>query len=319
MNRMIFALLLLVGSLCATCPTGTGYSEVCNVAAFDDCGNATLFIALSFATVAFAIGLAYMYGKLKEDAKFSMWAKDEAQNLLISVLLFVGLLAFFTGSCAISASFSSSDPLRTSIGYIDGLLEKNGNDLVRTLSMESIDEQTRATPSLYIGMTPFGGSGVSYRAGYKARSAHKELVIDLYLPFIASLTAQKYLLQTIQWFGASVLLPFAFVMRIIPPTREFGNVLIALFFGLYIVAPALYVMSAQAFSNATAQPVLISGENTFYSYGLDGKTVGEDVRLSAFYRMGSTIPQAVFLPNLVLIVVITCTMAVSKALKAIAA
>lgn len=315
-NALILALSFLAASVSAICPTGAGYQDVCSVAEFDGCGDATSFITLSFSLVALSISLIYMYGKLKEDAKASTWAKDEAQNLLITVLLFIGLLAFFTASCSISAAYAGSDPFRAADTYMSSLLEKNGNEVIRSLTTGSIENQMTATSALFLGMTPFGGSGVSNRAGYKALSAQKELVVDLYLPFIASLTAQKYLLQAVQWFGASLLLPFAFVMRLVPPTRDFGNVLIALFFALYIVAPAMYVMSAQAFTRATLQPVLISNENAFYTYGLDGKTGGEEVRRAQFYQIGSTIPQAVFIPNIVLIVVITCTMALSKALKA---
>jgi len=321
---MLAIALLAMASLAqaGNCDAPKTYQEVCGIGAFDDCYGSSGFIVAAFMVVSLAIALAYMYSKLRQDPSMGVWAHDEAFNLLVSVFLFVGLLLFFSGSCSLAMGYSAgstgnSDPFRTSQNYMDRLLAGNGLDVLRGLTSDSLENQKTATYYIYYGLTPFFGSGSAGKAGYKAFSAHEEFLIDLYLPMIASLNAQKLILQTLQWVGAAVLLPFAFVMRLVPPTREFGNVLIALFFGTYIVVPTMYAMSGAAFGQIAATPVQVSGANSFCSYGLDRDSC-TPFQKTVLYKIGSTIPQAVFLPNLVLIVAITCTMAVSKALRAIA-
>ena len=306
------ALLLLAGCAFAQ----TTFMDVCGISSFDQQGDATIFIILTFAIVAFAIALAYMYGKVREEPRSQVWAKDETQNLFISVLLFVGLLAFFSGSCAVAQSYTKGvSPFDASRIYISSI-ENQGQNTLQTLTYTSIDDQEAATKYVFTGAVPFYGTGVAPDASRRADSAHKEMVIDIYLPVLASFTAQEYVLEAIQWVGVSLLLPFAFVMRLFPFTREFGNILIAVFFGIYIVAPTLYAMSGSVYDNittvATPPPV-----GNFYSFGLDAGTPTA-ASGTILYQIGSIIPQAIFIPNLVLIITITCIMSVSKGLHALA-
>ncbi len=313
---MCVGLLLLCLPAWAASGTG-GYSAACTIDSFDQ--EALSFISIAFMLVSSAIALTYMYSRLRHDPQAGVWAKDEAYNLLISVFLFAGILAFFTGACRLAEDYAGSDPFDASITYLNRLLDSNGLTVLRYLTYQSINDQMEATSYLYTGFTPFFGSGVSDYASYRALSSHKEFLIDFYLPIVASLNAQKQILQAIKWVAASVLLPFAFVMRLIPPTREFGNMLIALFFGLYIILPAMYAMSGQVFEDEiVGQPrkCIDCSVSNFYSFGLDGNNVVPEN--TVLYRLGSTIPQAVFLPNIAIIVTITCVMSLSKALRAIA-
>ncbi|MEM4633590.1 MAG: hypothetical protein QW275_00360, partial [Candidatus Anstonellaceae archaeon] len=199
-------------------------------------------------------------------------------------------------------------------------------NVLRQLTYASVNNQFEATRYWYVGATPFFGHGFSTHANKRALSAQKEFVIDTYLPILASLNAQRYMLTAINWVGLSILLPFAFIMRIIPPTRDFGNMLVALFFVLYILVPLLYAMSGEVFEKIVSEPRCIAcNVHNFYVYGLDegngtdgGINSGATWKNSVMYRIGSTIPQAVFLPNLILVVAVTCIMSLSKALKAIA-
>ena len=325
-GKFLLALLLLsVSTIHGTPPAYTGTNSICSVESFGAVGGgqAVSFIAISFALVSFCIALVYMYSKFHEDPAMGVWAKDEAFNLIISVLLFVGLLIFFSASCSLASSYSGGNPIYASQQYLDALISSNGLNILKTLSSDSLTNQLDATKYRYLGLTPFWGEGAALRSNRKAYSSHEEHLIDLYLPIIASLTAQKYIITGIAWMGAYVLLPFAFVMRLIPPTRDFGNVLIALFFSLYIVVPTLYAMSGKVFMtdivNAPSPYTTDSSLEKFCSYGLDNREppCGPS-KYTILYRIGSTIPQAVFLPNLVIIVAISCIMALSKALRAIA-
>lgn len=323
----VLALVLLASS--AVWADGTmpylGPGSTCSVESFGGVGGgaALSLIGVSFTLVSLCIALAYMYSKFREDPTMGVWAKDEAFNLVVTVLLFAGLLVIFSASCSIASDYSGGNPIYASQQYLDALISSNGLNILRVLSSDSITNQLDATKYRYLGLTPFWGEGAALRSNRKAYSAQEEYLIDMYLPIIASLTAQKYVITGIAWMGAYVLLPFAFVMRLIPPTRDFGNVLIALFFGLYIVVPTLYAMSGSIFMQSIVNNLspftTDSSLEKFCSYGLDnreppcGPSAG-----TILYRIGSTIPQAVFLPNLVIIVAISCIMALSKALRAIA-
>lgn len=295
-----------------------GYLQVCGVQSFGL--DALSFISVTLALVAFTIAIAYMYSKVREDPVTEVWAKDEAGNLIISVLLFAGILLSFTASCKIAEAYAGRDPFDTSVSYIDTLLSNQGLGVFRSLTQQSLEDQKKATAYLYVGITPFTGSGVAKSASYRALSAQKELVIDMYLPIVASLNAQKYVLQAIRWMAASVLLPFAFILRLIPFTRDYGNMMIAIFFALYIAVPTTYAMSANAFSKITDGPITcvsMCGNNIFQTYGLDGGG-SVDEKKTVLYQVGSAIPQAVFIPNLVIVVAVTTAMALSKALRAFA-
>lgn len=282
--------------------------------------DAFSIITMAFMFVTITVAVAYMYSRARSDPAMGVWAKDEGFNLLISAFLFIGLTVFFTGTCFIVEDMAGGSPFAAANSYLRGLLQANGQNILKQLSYGSISNQLDATSYLYVGFTPFFGSGVAGRANMRAHSALKEFLIDLYLPILASLNAQMYILQAIEWVGTSVLLPFAFVLRLLPPTREFGNMLIAIFFGLYIVVPTMYAVSGKAFTDITDPAESIESVNPtvnpFYSYGLD--YAGTQGKGTVFYKIGSTLPQAIFLPNLVIIVTITCVMALSKALRAIA-
>ena len=121
--------------------------------------------------------------------------------------------------------------------------------------------------------------------------------------------------------STAILLPFAFVLRIIPQTREFGNMLIALFFGLYIVLPMMYAMSGAAFLSFVQHPAFPAAGvtldqqfgDTAFGSGFDAANITG----SLLYQIGSVIPQAIFIPNIVLVVLVTCVMSLSKGLHAI--
>ena len=289
------------------------YATVCSIANIG--GGAVDLIGIAFMLVTVLIAAAYMYGKSMHNEHLEVWAKDESANLFITVLLFAGLAVFFSGSCAIAYKYNQEkSPFQASYTYLDTLLYSNGKPVIQELIKSSIEDQKDATKYLNLGFTPFFGHGVATDANLRARSANKEFVIDLYLPLVASLAAQKQLLQVIEIVAASVLLPFAFVLRIIPMTREFGNMLIAVFFAAYIIVPMVYALSGAAFAGIVSNPPPYS----IYDFRdpAYGPGTGAD---SIFYRIGSTLPQAIFLPNLVQVVGVTCIMSLSKALHAIQA
>jgi hypothetical protein len=306
-----FLLLLLANAAFADEPETCGAETLLEPFAFS-------FISAAIVLVSAAVGLAYMASKIREDPRLSLWAKDEAYNLIITAFLFAATIAFVAGACQISAAYSEVQPFEAASNYIDALTANSGLSLVRSLTLRSINDQLSATKYKYFGAVPIGGSGAGLQAAYRAHSAQKEILIDLYMPILASLQAQKFILQGIEWVSLSVLLPFAFILRIIPFTREYGNIFLALFFALYVIVPTMYVMSAEAFSEIVKNPGDWGSDEifTFNTYTVDAKGAiyGETV----LYKIGSTIPQAVFIPNIVMIVAVTAAISLSKGLRALA-
>ncbi|MEM4554394.1 MAG: hypothetical protein QXT25_00905 [Candidatus Anstonellaceae archaeon] len=305
--NVVFIVALLVPAVAAA-----NYADVCEISNFHP--DALPFIGYALALASLIISIAYMYGKLAHNIKAETYAKDEAQNLLVTIVLLVGLLTFFTGSCRLAVEYIGKSPFEASYAYINSLLVNNGLAIVRELVYSSYGNQLDATAYLFVGFTPYQGYGMAHMAAWRAISSHKEFLIDLYIPIIASLNAQKYLLSMVEFVGAAVLLPFAFVMRIFPMTREYGNILIALFFGLYIIVPSVYALSAHTYAKIMQNPYQIAG-HSFEDKQAFGDGTGKD---SLLYRLSSTLPQAIFIPNLVLVVLITCVNAISKALRTIA-
>ncbi|MCX6773142.1 MAG: hypothetical protein NTV88_05245 [Candidatus Micrarchaeota archaeon] len=317
------ALLLAFALLCQLAHSQalpSTYIDVCSISQVG--AGATDLIAIAFMFVTLLIAASYMYGSFMHNENFLVWSKDEAKNLFITALMFVGLAAFFTGSCNIALGFTGGQsPFDATNNYLNKLLYSNGEPLLRELVQSSLGNQADATPYLNLGFTPYFGHAAATSANLRALSANKELMIDMYLPLVASLSAQKQLLQIIQLVAASVLLPFAFVLRIIPQTREFGDMLLALFFGLYIVLPTFYAMSGAAFETVLTSPMahIESGKPiySFHDFAFDSRSPPLAMNKEPLFRLGSTLPQAVFMPNLAIIVLITCVMSLSKGLHAI--
>lgn len=329
---MKLAAFLIVLFLAASGAHAATYQQVCTPDQMGSHGGSE-FLGVAFMLVSLAIAGAYMYGKAMHSAEAEVWSRDEATNLLISVLLFAGLAVVFGGACSLAEEFTGSSPFVASYQYLDRLVYNNALPAIKYLVGDSLEDQKAATRYLYVGFVPFTGHGIGSNANYRALSANKEFVIDLLLPMVASLNAQRQILQMLEIFSTSILLPFAFILRLVPPTREMGNMLIALFFGLYIVAPTMYALGGEAFEKVAENPVMHMTTRTYYTgfpplpvtvtgpvhdfsdWAYQGGS-GKDAWL---FRIGSVMPQAVFLPNLVIVVVTTCTMALAKGLRAIQA
>ena len=152
---ILAALALLAGTAAAA------YTDVCSIGSFDQGSGAIQFIAEAFMLVSLAIALAYMYSKVREDAAAGVWAKDEAYNLVISVLLFAGLLAFFQVSCSVAQSYAGLNPFDSAVNYLDWVMNSNGMSVLRTLTYNSLGDQLRGTQYWYFGMAPFSGAGAA--------------------------------------------------------------------------------------------------------------------------------------------------------------
>jgi hypothetical protein len=265
-------------------------------------------IFTAFSLTVFMIAIAYMLSKAFQNVAYEVWAKDELAHLGLSCALIFCVFGAFQIGNSIAQSYATglgANTFEVAYNYLDKLVVTDGLDIVRGLTYGSLNDQFAATSYLFIGWPIIGGGGVSPHANKKTWSQQKELLIDIFMPAIISLRVQKMLLNMIEIFGVSVLLPIALVLRVFPFTRDIGNFLIALSFGLFIVLPLTYVL------NAKASNEIDTGGGTV----IVDKVIGSD----ALSSIGKIIPQAVLLPNISIVIVVTFVQALGKAMRVFAA
>ncbi|VVB58703.1 Uncharacterised protein [Candidatus Anstonella stagnisolia] len=318
--KIAFCILCIAAAcIAATNYVGRGADDVC----FAGLGGRAQWIAMAFMLTIALIALAYMFAKATENEAAGVWAHEEMFGLGISVAVVAGMVALTIGSCEVLSAYSQSpeisgiyadqNPFLVSYTYLNDL-SNNGLWSIEAQTKDSLKKQLDATEFLYVGVPVIKSKGIPTKASLKALSTQKEMVIDMMLPLVVSLKAQKGVLQLIEIAGMAVMLPFAIILRIIPFTRSAGNIMLAVVFGLFVVVPATYVLSAYAWRGIGQNSVLMGGDFSFKDRAI-GDACGEaDCQL---YQIGSLIPQAVFIPNLVIVVATTCVMGLSKALQAL--
>lgn len=278
-----------------------------------------MLIPLVAALVLLMVALAYMLGQLFSNVHLSMWAKDELYQLVLSLAMIALIVAIFQGLCAFTSaetlSLAStsmfpgvSNPFSLAEQHLEWLATAQGMAASESLMKSSLHDQYEATAFLYIGYPPpFGGQSGAFNANYKARAQYKDMLLNFLMPSIISLRLQGIALHLIEVYTISLLLPLALLLRMFPFTRTMGNFLIALSLACYTLLPLLYALFAvTAYSHFA---LILSGTiNPIFT----------DPLVSEFATVALIIPQAVFLPNIAIVLLVTFTQALVKGLNAIA-
>jgi hypothetical protein len=214
---------------------------------FDDAYLQEIPIALALLIMAFVIALAHMAARFIKKPEWEAWAKTELYQLAISCLLAGSIIFIAETSCILSYQLSGPPGVGGDAFYITGqFLSTYYDEGVTTMyslySLKMIADGMSqftimvATNPMYI-IPKYPGAGLVSQ-GITA-------VIGIMSILTANLMVQKVIFQFIQQFGFSILLPIGLLLRVFPFSRDAGAFLIAIAFGLYIVFPLLYVVSAQ--------------------------------------------------------------------------
>lgn len=287
------------------------------------------------------IAIAFMAGTAFSRPEWTVWAKTEGVTLAWSVVLVAFVLFGFSSSCFISNAMLTGSSLNSggsscfgaqtgnlmpnqrASWYLGQLLNTYGVSVAAELVQSSISDQLGSMSYAYWSIPVFDGGGLAYSANKRAWSAHKELLADIYLPLMISITAQKLLMDIGIPGVAGIILPAAIMFRMFFLTRDIGNLLLAFSFAAYFAFPLTYVF----FFDATAQvqanvfevnPCTNPTEaalNPFgkLSLGYDG-IIGDKMQ-----RVGFMATQAIIAPNLALVITITMAMALNKAFRGMVA
>ncbi|MFA5381642.1 MAG: hypothetical protein WC356_00625 [Candidatus Micrarchaeia archaeon] len=251
-----------------------------------------LAITLSFAIIAFV----FMIGRLTNQIKLIHWAKTEVINIFISVFLVVlllsGMLVFLE---------LEGDVFEKAYVYLDSQTSK-GVSYISELTRSSLNDQFESTYYAFIGTpaTSSGGAGKSYRAYYLAYSAQKDIVTNIVFASIISLEIQKIILQLIETFSFTAFLPIGLILRVFPGTRDIGNFILAFIIGAAFILPLTYSMYASA-----------PGPSEFTA------NVPYDFAMGDVTPIAVLLPQAIFFPNLSLVIMTTAIAAIYKGFKQI--
>ncbi|OIO21026.1 hypothetical protein AUJ17_04020 [Candidatus Micrarchaeota archaeon CG1_02_47_40] len=278
----------------------------------DDCadeGDINSLVYLGFALTIFLMALAFMYSKFfaHGNAYLDVWLRDEAVHLGWSVLFAVLLLggAFLENSLSTAENFiggtAAEGALAYASEYIDGLAEQ-GIDMMGELTEDSIKLQGSSTTVIFTGKPFMTGKGEGKGTEKRAYSSSQELAIDLLIPMVASLKMQSQILAML---AIPSILPsfaaFALFLRALPITRKGGNYLLALSFALFVLLPAFYLFASYAQEQMAEMP---------------SPSIAQDDYIG-FEIFALLLPQAVFLPNIALMLIITATTAIAAAIRGV--
>lgn len=307
-SAQLLLLLAISGSALALPWDGAGVQCLAGMGQFmiDPSFNSMIITAVMLVIVIIAI--AYMLSQVFEKQELALWAKLEAQNLLISGILVLCVLAAFGMGCSmLTAQAGSGNPFATIDDFLMKMHNEHGLALTKELISDSMADQMRSVSYIYWSVPVLGGRGIAYKANWRAVSQHREMVADIHLPILVSLQVQRLAFMMLNQAVFTALLPAAILFRMLFITRDVGNFLIALSFGIFFAMPLVYLMAYGAYQNLP-KPADIVGD-----FPADSPVMLGD----ALLRIGYLGPLAVLVPNLALVLVVTFTMAASKALRGI--
>jgi hypothetical protein len=314
----------------------------CSASAVDTLVRSSVggLIGVVSALVIFTMGVVYIVGTAAERPELVVLAKDEIYNLLISlmVLLMFGTVmaagctvlggAFDTAyrsihdasSTVVDACYDpSGTPQEISVCYLKQM-QSDSSNIIERYTRENINFLIDGSAySNYYGL--LGGTTFAPKAYKRTQAAFIDTVKNMFvLPAYMSISAQLILMRFFIGTGAntssavlSLILPAAFILRLLPPTRMVGNMMVGFSVGIYLIIPLLLALNG-----------------IVYAYGFsaaDCATFQQAIRDDQILPMGACdspynlfnvarlYPQAFLLPNIAIVLFVVFANSISKALR----
>jgi len=271
-----------------------------------------------------AIAISYMIGIFSRNVQFMVFAKDELYHLGFSVIFLAAFGTILLFSCNVVEMFYSTTiedlgptspcyDSHVSMGDVTMCYMNSMSSKASLMSENYIDKYIgklmSSTWSFSMSLPLLHSYTVTAQAYKRVESAQYETVVNMFLfPVVVSLSIQELMLTFVVVEFVKWLLPIAFVLRIFIPTRQMGNLLIALAIALHIVLPFVYVF------NFAMYDVLYQDCNNSFVYDDVFGGCGDP---NSFWEVASLMPQAFFLPNLTIALVVTFMVSINKALRVI--
>ncbi len=287
----------------------------------------TLIIAVIIFTMLIII-VAYVVGIVTGNVNFTVFAKDEAWHFGFSIILLLLFSTILLISCSavdffykttleevgtVNCYTISAEMTDVSMCYIE-MAKRDAEKMAENSIDKYIDKLMSSTFTVTISIPLFNSVTSAAGAWRRVDANQYDTVLNMFLfPALISLNMQQLFLGFISSTIVYWLLPAAFVFRIFIPTRQMGNILIALSIGLYVLVPFIYTF------NLAMYDVIGDGECAYYQAQgiIDDAVFGGCGRTGNFWDVARLLPQAFFLPNLAIALVITFLVGVNKALRVI--
>jgi hypothetical protein len=289
----------------------------------------SLMIVLS-ATMIFIIVIGYMVANLLKLNQLIEKVKIEIRQLLITILigLFIFSIAFVIDE-VIKLKFKTS-MFDISSDYLKRFICLSTEVNIKLEGLRAMLQYASGLKARYYAHKYGWGFAVQQFPGLDIMLERPLGIISLILfPFTSSLMVQSIGLEIIRAFAMTLLLPAGIVLRLIPITRNASSFLIATSFSLFFILPFLYVIEAKVVSDMyknSFQTDICSGEQIggsykYTSYDMIISTTAnllpsfEKDLWSFFEHISYLILQALVLPSLNMIIVITAIQTLTKFLN----
>jgi len=326
MKTWLFVLLLVsLGFSAQAC-----FTDATDLVLSEQGTNITLVIIFTVILLA----IAYMAGNVTGNVKFTIFAKDEGFHLLFSIILLIAFggvivvtceitemfyMSFFDNANLQSSCYSPGTGMHSAATCYARTVQRDAEKLAKSYIKGYIDSLMQSTFSWNIQF-PLMNSFTSTSGAYKrvVSNQYDMILNSIIIPSLVSISMQKIVIDFIVENIVRWILPIAFLLRVFIPTRPMGNMLIALVVAVYIILPFMYV-----FNFAMYDSVLTDCEEfkeAVCDNMLDHQCNDPSEACSnpkGFWRVARLIPQAIFLPNLTIAIVVTFIGAMNKALKVI--
>ncbi|MFH0885448.1 MAG: hypothetical protein V1861_07100 [Candidatus Micrarchaeota archaeon] len=282
------------------------------------------------------IALAYALGNALHIPNAIVFAKDEMYHLGFSMMLLLGFSGIVVFSCDLTGMFFTQtmssigggscystamgqSPNEVAECYIS-LAKNDARSMSERYIQKYLDNMMDSTFAWSLSLPLFEAYTATAGAYKRIVSNEYSMIMNSFLvPALMSISMQKFVLLFINENIIRWVLPTAFVMRFFPPTRHMGNIFIAIAIGLYVLVPMLYAF------NLSMYEVVMNDCSSFAKAACDNVIDNNSCSNPAttcgnpdsLWNVARLIPQAFFLPNLTMALVITFLSSVHKALRVI--
>lgn len=285
------------------------------------------------------IAIAYMVGSVMNDTHWIVFAKDEMYHLGFSILFLIAISGILIGTCTTMDMFfgklfesfgtlqsgchHDGDTMQeTATCYMD-LMKKDSLRISQTYIDGYINELMDSTWSMSFAIPLLNSYTMTGEAYKRIRSNQYDMILNSFLvPALMSINMQQIMLNFIRENIIQWVLPVAFLLRIFIPTRQMGDLLIALVIGIYIVIPFMYVFNFSMYDVVGTVDNCEPFADGLCDSVVDGNCQNPDATAvcsnsKGFWSVGRLVPFAFFLPNLTLVIFFAFMSAVHKGLRAI--
>jgi len=207
------------------------------------------FLAVAVAVSAAFIGLAYMASQLFNVPALGAWVKIELQELVISAVIVVMLVAMAASiNSAVAFASGSDNAYDAAVNYLDGM--RNSGTILHDKLLHVgylVNIAAGFSYSVSISAIYAGGNyGSAPRSGLGGLAGAVGNAVDSVALTVLFISAQKVFLVFFVSVS-TIIMPLGVVLRTFPLTRKLGALLLAAGVGTAIIYPAAIAVAGEIY------------------------------------------------------------------------